>query len=884
VRRVARANCPHLRGNPATSTATYGERRVLADGLAARTVRRVSGLRKRLTAAELAAPLALVAVALAQLWPGLAAGLAAPLSWDHGAHLGKAMLTVELLPALRGWTDLVESGVPLNTVYSVGGPLWVLLFRAPTTWLEWHQTYALAFAAFRVLVGLAPYRLARVAGASPLGAFFAGLVALADHGDHSEGGWFYDVTYGVWPMSLSMCFLFFGLADLIASRAKTSRLTAARAALLLGAALVTHQMPLVALAALVPLWLVTRWLDGARGLAGDGRAALAVTLTAGCVAGFWLVPMLAQSAWLSEHGQLYRTFTELGRGAAAGEMVLRAGPWTSVLVAIAVLRALFARGTQRFLGLAVVLMIAVSARTWLLDWEALRLLPALGKLMYPRFLMIAKPMAFVLVGMLVGELATPTLGAMRRALRSPRGLVGLGVAALLVAPFARGITQELRARIVERELDTTATSALWPHFLAYAAWERARPHAPGERVAYFHVESHLFQGAPAYTGVPAHKIGMLIAETFGNTTDSGEENVLRALGVRSIVSVGPAPGRFASRLREVRRFGPIVVNALVDAEIAPAFDPDDAARTPHVASLTRDTVEIAPNGARRVVLRRADGPGWRAEIDGRAAEIAAWAVPDTTRLRFVGVEVPAGAQRVRFHYAAWQWFDIAGVLLTLAGLLGAALLARPDIAPTRVRARLAAWRVRLTAIPAKVRAGAALAVGLAVIAALFARNAGTYAFADHLDDANYAVIAPNGAQTPCTAERPDGERGVMCPIAPWLWLGRTVQAVEGRLRSCVWAHPPPGGQTGRVRFPQAQLGARLTVGGGVGDDAQGGDGPPVVLRVRVDERELGALEAPWRARWVEQTFATTPGVHAVGFDVQAASDARRFFCFDAVSH
>jgi hypothetical protein len=605
----------------------------------------VSGSRQRLDVAALAAPLALAAIAVAQLWPGLSAGLAAPLSWDHGAHLGKAMLTAELLPALRGWSDLVESGVPLNTVYSVGGPLWVLLFRAPTAWLDWHQTYALAFAAFRVLVGLAPYRLARVAGASRTGAFFAGLVALADHGDHSEGGWFYDVTYGVWPMSLSMCFLFFGLADLVASRAQARPLVGARAALLLGAALVTHQMPLVALAALVPLWLVTRWLDGERGVARDARAALAITGTAGCVAGFWLLPMLAQSAWLSEHGQLYRTFGELGRGAAAGEMVLRAGPWTSVLVAMAVLRALFSRGTPRFLALAVVLMIAVSARTWLLDLEALRVLPALGKLMYPRFLMIAKPLEFVLVGLLVGELATPTLAAIRRALRTPRGLVGLGLAALLVAPFASGIRQELRARIVERELDTTATSPLWEEFRAYAAWERARPHAPGERVAYFHVESHLFQGAPAYTGVPAHKIGMLIAETFGNTTDSGDPAVLRALGVRRVVSVGGPPLEIARASRVVQRFGRIVVSALADADVTPAFDPDDASRRPQTLTLTRDGAEVDPRGARRVVLQRADGPGWRAEIDGRAAPIAAWEVPGTTRLRFVGVAVPAGAQR-----------------------------------------------------------------------------------------------------------------------------------------------------------------------------------------------------------------------------------------------
>jgi hypothetical protein len=103
------------------------------------------------------------------------------------------------------------------------------------------------------------------------------------------------------------------------------------------------------------------------------------------------------------------------------------------------------------------------------------------------------------------------------------------------------------------------------------------------------------------------------------------------------------------------------------------------------------------------------------------------------------------------------------------------------------------------------------------------------------------------------------------------------------LRSCIWAHPPPQRQVGRVTFPRARLGTTLVVGGGVGDDAQGTDGPPVVLRVLVDGRAVGTLEAPWRSHWVERTFATPSGEHSVDFEVSAESDARRFFCFDAAS-
>src|SRR5688572_8769530 len=116
--------------------------------------------------------LAVVAmVATIQLWPGLSNGLSPPISWDHGSHIGKAMLTAqELLPfSLRGWTDLVECGVPLGTLYTPIGTIWILLFRAVTPWLEWHQSYALAFLGFRVLVGLSVVRLARAAGAGWLG-------------------------------------------------------------------------------------------------------------------------------------------------------------------------------------------------------------------------------------------------------------------------------------------------------------------------------------------------------------------------------------------------------------------------------------------------------------------------------------------------------------------------------------------------------------------------------------------------------------------------------------------------------------------------------------------------------------------------------------------
>jgi hypothetical protein len=110
-----------------------------------------------------------------------------------------------------------------------------------------------------------------------------------------------------------------------------------------------------------------------------------------------------------------------------------------------------------------------------------------------------------------------------------------------------------------------------------------------------------------------------------------------------------------------------------------------------------------------------------------------------------------------------------------------------------------------------------------------------------------------------------------------------VQAIDGRIHECLWAHPPEAGDTGRVVFDGAELGRSLRFGGGVAADAQGGDGPPVVLRARVDGVEVGRVEAPWRSRWVERSVAVEPGAHELSFEITAASAARRFFCFEATS-
>ena len=111
-------------------------------------------MKDRSTAWDVLFALALAAIATAQLWPGLSAGLAPPISWDHGSHLGKAMLTWEMLPSLRGWSDLIETAVPINTVYTATGTILILLVRVFTQDLDWTQTYAISIVVFRTITAL----------------------------------------------------------------------------------------------------------------------------------------------------------------------------------------------------------------------------------------------------------------------------------------------------------------------------------------------------------------------------------------------------------------------------------------------------------------------------------------------------------------------------------------------------------------------------------------------------------------------------------------------------------------------------------------------------------------------------------------------------------
>ncbi len=833
-------------------------------------------------------PLALVALAAAQLWPGLSAGLSPPITWDHGAHLGKAMQTVEeLWPLIRGWTDRVELGVPLNAVYTPNGTLWLLLWRAVTPWLEWPQTYALAILAFRSLVGLAVYRLARVAGASRAGAFLGGVIALADPGDHSEGGWFYDVLYGVWPMSLAMCAFFAGLADLWRWLDTQKRAPLVRATLLLGVALFSHQMVLLGALTVVPMLVLSRWLDGGDRAGPELARAIGVVAVGALVASWWLLPMLAGTEWLGDHGQLYVLARELGERAASGSPLPRMGVFEGVLFTLAILFGLFSRGPRRFLALGAAAMMLVATSSWLYSTDAIGVVPALGRIMSPRFAMLAKPLGFALVGLGLGELCTAAWRRVAPRLLTLRGLVGVGLAILVIAPTLGGVLPKVRELVVTREVTYTATRPGWSDYLEYARWMRSEPDDPFFRVAYYDPSSHIFQSAAAYTGKPAHKLGQLIAEAFRNVTDSAAPDALRDMNVRYVVSWGPPPPELRASIRRVRDFGPIEVAELTGWTSALAIE-RDGGRELRVVARARNRLVVAPAGARSIVIRRAAGPGWRATVDGEAIDVHAEPLATSPDLSVMRVEVPAGARRVELRYLSWLPSEILGWALTLLGLAIVLLFALGDRLPASARDRLASLRAALTRldprprIPERARPVVVAVLVLLVLAPVAFRVLGAYRFTAHSEDAVVDWVHADGRVEPCMTPRDEG--GHACAQATWVAIGPETSQIEGRLRSCTWAHPPHEGLL-RATFPEAHLGREIVLGAGILDQSEGvGLGDPVRIRVLDGQRVLGSLDVPFGRKWVETRMQTEPGHRDIVFEVQAVrTDARRWLCFDAVA-
>lgn len=835
--------------------------------------------------------LVLVAISVAQLWPGLSNDLAPPISWDHGSHLNKAILTWETFPSLRGWTDLVENGVPLNTVYTATGTLLILVVRVFTQHLAWTQTYAISIVVFRVLVALSVYRLAHVLRAGTLGALAAGVLYLADFGDHSEGGWFYEVQYGVWPMSLAIAAFFVGIADLLEFLDGGPRKHATWAMLWLGVALFSHQATLLAIGSVIPALVLVRMTSTETDLRADLRKMIPILGIAGLLSLWWLFPMFGFTAWLDDHGQLYAGTPDIGHRFLTGEGILRGGHFTSVLTAIGLLYGTFTgEPRRRALACAALVAMIISSPGWLLGPDMLRIMPSLGRIVFPRMMTIAKPIAFALAGVVLGDLAMRAWRSAERGLSTTRGKVGLALSLAALSPFLVRAPEAFETLVIEREYTSTSTLGEWSSWQAAWRWVRERRanedrDAGFYRVFWFHEGTHLGQASPAYTHVPGHITGVLVGEAFRNTSDGTHPDALRAINVRYIVGFADLPHPLRGQATLITTLDQARIYELQNWSGETVSDLEGDAH-PSVAHYEDERVVFAPNGAREVVVRRAFAPPWHAYADGVEIPIALERVPDSPHLRLMRLSIPDGTERVEVRYAGLGARGVIGWLGTLLGLAIVIAYALEDRWPSRMKALRARVQLAITdrwaRVPEAPRvfvethwAHLALALPVLGFALLTARALRGYHVAYHLEDVSLSHrMTADGPLEPCTGGAPHCvEAGVTLAAEP--------ACVDGWFRSCISSGPPSHGVL-VVELPHAPTTGTLELGAGVSDDAwQRGDGAPITVRAFSGETDLGTLEIPNGRHWESGSYPLT-GTGPVRLEIDGGGPGRHHFCFDAI--
>ena len=137
----------------------------------------------------------------------------------------------------------------------------------------------------------------------------------------------------------------------------------------------------------------------------------------------------------------------------------------------------------------------------------------------------------------------------------------------------------------------------------------------------------------------------------------------------------------------------------------------------------------------------------------------------------------------------------------------------------------------------------------------------------------------------CDRARPEG--GFECPGEPeWLYAAPRELRIEGRKRTCVWAHPTTGGtivlNVPGLSAERPGVGLSLRLGAGLADDAVRltPDGAAVMTEIVQGDRTLGRLTVANRIGWFTHTVALAPG-QAVELRITTARDGRRHHCVQA---
>lgn len=154
----------------------------------------------------------------------------------------------------------------------------------------------------------------------------------------------------------------------------------------------------------------------------------------------------------------------------------------------------------------------------------------------------------------------------------------------------------------------------------------------------------------------------------------------------------------------------------------------------------------------------------------------------------------------------------------------------------------------------------------------------TWSAAAAIDDA--VVTLPSAPDGRC---RPEPlEHRHICSPQPWLWVGRHGAMVAGAATAGLWVHPAPRGERTSIRWDNLQLGATLR--GRLGLERGAGSGGPMVLTIRVADRDVGTFEVSddLSARTFELPIPPGAARGSLELVVFAHQDGRRMAVLDLV--
>ena len=799
---------------------------------------------------------------------------------DHPTHLYQGWLLVEkMIPTgrLTGWSDLRWSGYPALTLYPIGGPLWVASWRTLTLGLlSWEATYALAILAMLTVNVSAAYVVGR-RFAGPWAGLISAVLVLFERGSARQGGDFYAVDVGVWPVTMAIGpFLLCLERSWTWIRKEGSSLALPTACALAAWTMLCHPMYVPVLVLALPTLVIVSLLQGTPAVR-TVSSAVAVALVGIGLVGFWYGPFLYYREFSQPGGAPYRSLANLAEGLAMSTLLPRF--WSLALaVGLGGLLLGFARrsGMALISSLTLVLLLAAAATPLEL---AEGLVSLSSSVQQERFLIPVRVLFCLLAGFGVATLARAC--AKQVSIDSWRKKLAFAAITLLVAPFVVPAVESgvkyLVLPIMEFEHGPELQHRRDLDELCNWMREQENPGPMPPRTAwYVGFGHHEYNNAPMYCGTA--QIIDSPAETFWHRSGGVSEREARAFNVRWVVSDREIDGRedyldleqVFGRLHVygVRGYRPTRATHLGSGSVEiEQFDDE----------LIRGRIS-GSNAGERVVIHVTRFPLWRAEIDGEEVEIAGGHL-GLPRADLIHLPARDGVFELRYQRGPPHWIGAILSVLSLC-LLVLLVLRRFEIDLLDKLLSKAPLRSQVQRLSPALRAvligvfGSVLFLGLLTIpgysgpagreAPERSHEPGWRALADELDEARVWTVGPEGRSE--LSRRWDGRFGKILP--PTVIVDRHVEALDLGDPRRVLAIRPGVGEEVHIRFP------RLAVSRVKGEVARGGRGvAKTAFAVWIGHRREGIVVNDRLGRW--QSFDVTSDTASAPLEIVVRTENGR---------